>query len=80
MNRDLQKLLQEKWFLVAADLIAVIGVLCIGFNPKDGFEAFLAAQPAPSRSCPAPALLDAAPTTERVFSPAGLDDAGPAAP
>lgn len=42
MNRDLQKLLQEKWFLVAADFIAVIGVLCIGFNPKDGFEAFLA--------------------------------------
>lgn len=42
MNRDLQKLLQEKWFLVAADFIAVLGVLCLGFDPKDGFQAFLA--------------------------------------
>ncbi len=42
MNRDLQKLLQEKWFLVAADFIAVLGVLCLGLDPKDGFQAFLA--------------------------------------
>ena len=42
MNRDLQKLLQEKWFLVAADFIAVLGVLWIGFDPKDGLQAFLA--------------------------------------
>jgi hypothetical protein len=42
MNRDLQKLLQEKWFLVAADFIAVLGVLLIGFDPKDGLQAFLA--------------------------------------
>ena len=42
MNRDIQKLLKEKWFLVAADLTAVIGILSLGLNPKDGFEAFLA--------------------------------------
>jgi hypothetical protein len=42
MNRELQKLLQEKWFLVAADFIAVLGVLCLGLDPKDGFQAFLA--------------------------------------
>ncbi len=42
MNRDIEKLLKEKWFLVAADLTAVIGILCPGLNPKDGFEAFLA--------------------------------------
>jgi hypothetical protein len=42
MNRDLQKLLQEKWFLVAADFIAVLGVLLVGFDPKDGLQAFLA--------------------------------------
>ena len=42
MNRDLQKLLQEKWFLVAADFIAVLGVLCLDLDPKDGFQAFLA--------------------------------------
>ena len=42
MNRDIEKLLKEKWFLVAADLTAVIGILCLGLNPKDGFEAFLA--------------------------------------
>lgn len=42
MNRDLQKLLQEKWFLVAADFIAVLGILCLGLDPKDGFQAFLA--------------------------------------
>jgi len=42
MNRELQKLLQEKWFLVAADFIAVLGVLLIGFDPKDGLQAFLA--------------------------------------
>ncbi len=42
MNRDIEKLLKEKWFLVAADLTAVIGILCLGLNLKDGFEAFLA--------------------------------------
>ena len=42
MNRDIEKLLKEKWFLVVADLTAVIGILCLGLNPKDGFEAFLA--------------------------------------
>ena len=42
MNRDHQKQLQEKWFLVAADFIAVLGVLCLGLDPKDGFQAFLA--------------------------------------
>lgn len=42
MQRDLKNLLKEKWFLVAADFIAVLGILCVGFNPKDGWEATLA--------------------------------------
>jgi len=29
MNRELEKLLKEKWFLVAADLIAVIAILVV---------------------------------------------------
>ena len=42
MNREIEKILKEKWFLVAADFIAVIGVLLLGLNPHDGVEAFLA--------------------------------------
>jgi hypothetical protein len=42
MNRELEKLLKEKWFLVAADLIAVLGVLCLGLEMDDAFQAFLA--------------------------------------
>lgn len=42
MNRDLEKILKERWYLVAADFIAVIGILCLDLNPKDGWEAFLA--------------------------------------
>jgi hypothetical protein len=42
MNRDLQKLLKEKWFLVAADFLAVIGILAIGFDTRDGWQATLA--------------------------------------
>ncbi len=42
MNRDLEKILKERWYLVAADFIAVIGIFCLGLNPKDGWEAFLA--------------------------------------
>lgn len=42
MNRDLEKILKEKWYLVAADFIAVIALLAIGFDPKDGLQAFLA--------------------------------------
>ena len=42
MNRELEKLLKEKWFLVAADLIAVIGILCVVPDGKrDGFDNFL---------------------------------------
>ena len=40
--QQLQQLLKEKWFLVAADAIVVIGVLSLGLDPKDGFSAFLA--------------------------------------
>ena len=42
MNRDLEKILKEKWYLVAADFIAVIAILCLDLNPRDGFEATLA--------------------------------------
>jgi len=42
MNRDLEKILKEKWYLVAADFIAVIAILCLDLNPRDGLEAFLA--------------------------------------
>ena len=42
MNREIEKILKEKWFLVAADFIAVIGILLLGLNPHDGVEAFLA--------------------------------------
>lgn len=42
MNRDLEKILKEKWYLVAADFIAVIAILCLDLNPRDGWEAFLA--------------------------------------
>lgn len=37
-----QQLLKEKWFLVAADALVVIGVLSLGLDPHDGFSAFLA--------------------------------------
>ena len=40
--QQLQQFLKEKWFLVAADAIVVIGVLSLGLDPKDGFSAFLA--------------------------------------
>ena len=42
MNRDLEKMLKEKWYLVAADFIAVLAILCLDLNPRDGLEAFLA--------------------------------------
>jgi len=42
MNRDLEKILKEKWYLVAADFIAVLAILCLDLNPRDGLEAFLA--------------------------------------
>ena len=42
MNREIEKILKEKWFLVAADFIAVMGVLLLGLDPHDGVEAFLA--------------------------------------
>jgi hypothetical protein len=40
--KQLQQFLKEKWFLVAADALVVIGVLSLGLDPKDGFQAFLA--------------------------------------
>ncbi|MEY4032894.1 MAG: hypothetical protein RL492_88 [Verrucomicrobiota bacterium] len=42
MNRDLEKILKEKWYLVAADGIAVLAILYLDLNPRDGWEAFLA--------------------------------------
>ena len=41
MNRELEKLLKEKWFLVAADLIAVIAILIAMPDKRDGFDTFL---------------------------------------
>jgi hypothetical protein len=41
MNRELEKLLKEKWFLVAADLIAVIAVLIVMPDKRDGWDTFL---------------------------------------
>ena len=42
MNRDLEKILKEKWYLVAADFIAVLAILCLDLDPRDGLEATLA--------------------------------------
>jgi type I site-specific restriction endonuclease len=41
MNRELEKLLKEKWFLVAADLIAVIAILVVIPDKRDGLDTFL---------------------------------------
>ena len=41
MNRELEKLLKEKWFLVAADLIAVIAILVVMPDKRDGLDTFL---------------------------------------
>ena len=43
-NREIEKILQEKWFLVAADFLAVLAILYIYSDaPKrDGWDAFLA--------------------------------------
>ena len=41
MNRELEKLLKEKWFLVAADLIEVIAILVVMPDKRDGLDTFL---------------------------------------
>lgn len=41
MNRELEKLLKEKWFLVAADLIAVIAIMIAMPDKRDGLDTFL---------------------------------------
>jgi uncharacterized protein YukE len=43
-NREIEKILQEKWFLVAADFLAVLAILYVYSDaPKrDGWDAFLA--------------------------------------
>jgi hypothetical protein len=41
MNRELEKLLKEKWFLVAADLIAVFAILVAMPDKRDGLDTFL---------------------------------------
>ena len=41
MNRELEKLLKEKWFLVAADLVAVIAILIAMPDKRDGLDTFL---------------------------------------
>jgi len=40
--RQLEQFLKEKWFLVAADALVVVGILSLGLDPKDSFQAFLA--------------------------------------
>lgn len=40
--KQLEQLLKEKWFLVAADALVVIGILSLGLDPGDGFQAALA--------------------------------------
>lgn len=40
--KQLEQLLKEKWFLVAADALVVVGILSLGLDPKDSFQAFLA--------------------------------------
>ena len=40
--KQLEQLLKEKWFLVAADALVVIGILSLGLDPSDGFQAALA--------------------------------------
>ena len=41
MNRELEKLLKEKWVLVAADLIAVMAILIVMPDKRDGLDTFL---------------------------------------
>ena len=41
MNREFEKLLKEKWFLVAADLIAVFAILIAMPDKRDGLDTFL---------------------------------------
>jgi len=41
MNRELERLLKEKWFLVAADLIAVLAILIVMPDKRDGLYTFL---------------------------------------
>lgn len=41
MNREFEKLLKEKWFLVAADLIAVMAILIAMPDKRDGLDTFL---------------------------------------
>ena len=41
MNRELERLLKEKWFLVAADLIAVLAILIVMPDERDGLDTFL---------------------------------------
>lgn len=41
MNREIEKLLKEKWFLVAADLIAVLAILLVMPDKRDALDTFL---------------------------------------
>ncbi len=41
MNREFEKLLKEKWFLVAAYLIAVLAILLVMPDKRDGLDTFL---------------------------------------
>lgn len=40
--KQLEQLLKEKWFLVAADALVVIGILSLGLDPSNNFQASLA--------------------------------------
>jgi len=40
--KQLEQLLKEKWFLVAADALVVIGIISLDLDPSDNFQASLA--------------------------------------
>lgn len=40
--KQLEQFLKEKWFLVAADALVVVGILSLGLDPDDAFQAILA--------------------------------------
>ena len=74
MNRELEKLLKEKWFLVAADLIAVIAILVVMPDKRDGLDTFLimVAILAASLIVVIPVLKDGGGKTERQAEAARL--------
>ena len=74
MNREFEKLLKEKWFLVAADLIAVMAILIVMPDKRDGLDTFLVicAILAASLIVVIPVLKDGGGTAERQAEQARL--------